>query len=52
MTGNNALIWIDGEMVPHNEAKVHFLSPALHYGLAAFEGIRCYETQQGPIPTS
>jgi branched-chain amino acid aminotransferase len=48
MTGNNALIWIDGELVPHNEAKVHFLSPALHYGLAAFEGIRCYETQQGP----
>ena len=48
MTGTNALIWMDGELIPHNEATVHFLSPALHYGLAAFEGIRCYESDQGP----
>lgn len=48
MAGTNALIWMDGELVPHNEATVHFLSPALHYGLAAFEGIRCYESDQGP----
>jgi branched-chain amino acid aminotransferase len=48
MAGKNALIWMDGELVPHNEATVHFLSPALHYGLAAFEGIRCYDTDQGP----
>ncbi|MCJ7568979.1 MAG: branched-chain amino acid transaminase [Anaerolineales bacterium] len=48
MAGTNALIWMDGELVPHNEATVHFLSPALHYGLAAFEGIRCYDTNQGP----
>lgn len=48
MAGTNALIWMDGELIPHNEATVHFLSPALHYGLAAFEGIRCYESDQGP----
>jgi len=48
MVGNNALIWMDGELIPHNEATVPFLSPSLHYGLAAFEGIRCYDTQMGP----
>lgn len=41
-------IWIDGELVPYENATVHFLSPALHYGLAAFEGIRCYSTPHGP----
>jgi len=41
-------IWIDGELVPYENATVHFLSPALHYGLAAFEGIRCYATSRGP----
>jgi branched-chain amino acid aminotransferase len=41
-------IWIDGELIPYENATVHFLSPALHYGLAAFEGIRCYNTSQGP----
>lgn len=41
-------IWMDGELVPHEQAKVHFLAPALHYGLGVFEGIRCYETSEGP----
>ena len=41
-------IWIDGELVAYENATVHFLSPALHYGLAAFEGIRCYATSKGP----
>lgn len=41
-------IWIDGELIPFENATVHFLSPALHYGLAAFEGIRCYSTPKGP----
>lgn len=41
-------IWIDGELTPYKDATVHFLSPALHYGLAAFEGIRCYSTPKGP----
>jgi branched-chain amino acid aminotransferase len=40
-------IWIDGEMVPYDEAKVHVLTHSLHYGLAVFEGMRCYETTTG-----
>lgn len=42
------MIWLNGELVPEDAAKVPFLAPALHYGLAAFEGIRCYSTENGP----
>lgn len=41
-------IWMNGEMVPFEKATIHFLTPALHYGLGAFEGIRCYNTPKGP----
>lgn len=41
-------IWMDGELVPHDQATVHFLSPTLHYGTGIFEGIRCYDTPKGP----
>jgi branched-chain amino acid aminotransferase len=37
-------IWIDGEMVPWREAKVHVLTHTLHYGLGVFEGVRAYNT--------
>ncbi len=40
-------IWMDGELVPWEEAKVHILTHSLHYGLAVFEGIRCYKTRLG-----
>jgi branched-chain amino acid aminotransferase len=40
-------IWMNGEMLPFQEANVHFLSPTMHYGIGAFEGIRCYETTKG-----
>jgi branched-chain amino acid aminotransferase len=40
-------IWINGEMVPWHEAKIHVLSHALHYGSGVFEGIRAYETDKG-----
>jgi branched-chain amino acid aminotransferase len=40
-------IWINGEFVPWEEAKVHVLSHALHYGTGVFEGIRAYETERG-----
>ena len=40
-------IWMNGEMLPFQEANVHFLSPTMHYGIGAFEGIRCYETPKG-----
>lgn len=40
-------IWFDGKFVAWDEAKVHVLTHALHYGSSVFEGIRCYETAQG-----
>ncbi len=42
------IIWMNGEFVPWDEAKVHFLVHALHYGSAIFEGIRAYKTNSGP----
>ena len=36
-------IWFDGEMVAFEDAKIHVLAHTLHYGLGAFEGIRCYK---------
>jgi len=42
------VIWFDGEFVPWDEAKIHVLSHALHYGSSVFEGIRAYETPEGP----
>jgi branched-chain amino acid aminotransferase len=41
-------IWMDGEIVPYQQARVHVLTPTLHYGLGAFEGIRAYQTPSGP----
>ena len=41
-------IWMDGELVPWEQAKVHLLTHALHYGYGVFEGIRAYATSQGP----
>ena len=41
-------VWMNGRTVPHAEAVVHFLTPALHYGAGVFEGIRCYATERGP----
>jgi branched-chain amino acid aminotransferase len=42
------LIWMNGELVPWDEAKVHVLTHGLHYGTGVFEGVRCYETDRGP----
>jgi len=41
-------IWMDGKFVNWDDAKIHVLTHSLHYGLALFEGIRCYETEEGP----
>ena len=41
-------IWMDGELVDWDKATVHVLSHSLHYGTGVFEGIRAYETSQGP----
>ncbi len=40
-------IWMNGKLVPFNNAKVHILTHALHYSTAVFEGIRCYNTPNG-----
>lgn len=37
-------IWLDGELVPWKEAKVHVLTHTFHYGLGVFEGVRAYAT--------
>lgn len=41
-------IWMDGEIVPFDQATIHIITPTLHYGMGVFEGIRCYETPSGP----
>ena len=41
-------IWMNDEMLPYEKATLHFLTPALHYGAAVFEGIRAYNTDKGP----
>ncbi len=40
-------IWLDGRLVPWDEANVHVLTHTLHYGLGVFEGVRCYEGASG-----
>lgn len=47
MVDKVAKIWMDGKMVPWDEANVHILTHTLHYGLGVFEGIRCYEQSDG-----
>ena len=42
------LIWMNGEFVAWEDAKVHVLSHGLHYGTGVFEGVRCYDTEIGP----
>jgi len=39
---------MNGELVKWNDAKVHFLTHALHYGTGVFEGIRCFRTSSNP----
>ena len=41
------LIWMNGDFVPWEDAKVHVLTHGLHYGTGVFEGIRAYETELG-----
>jgi branched-chain amino acid aminotransferase len=42
------LIWMNGEFVAWEDAKIHVLTHGLHYGTGVFEGIRCYDTEIGP----
>jgi branched-chain amino acid aminotransferase len=45
MADRDGVIWLDGEMVPWREAKVHVLTHTLHYGMGVFEGVRAYKTE-------
>ncbi len=47
MADRDGVIWMDGEMVPWREAKVHVLTHTLHYGMGVFEGVRAYHADQG-----
>jgi branched-chain amino acid aminotransferase len=44
LADRDGLIWMDGEMVPWRDAKVHVLTHTFHYGLGVFEGVRAYKT--------
>ncbi len=41
-------VWMDGALVPWDQANVHILTHTLHYGTGVFEGVRCYKTAKGP----
>ncbi len=41
-------IWLSGKFVPWDEATIHVGSHVIHYGSSLFEGIRCYNTHEGP----
>ena len=41
-------VWLNGKLLRFEEATLHFLTPALHYGIGVFEGIRCYAAADGP----
>jgi branched-chain amino acid aminotransferase len=41
-------IWMNGELVAWDEARIHVLTHTLHYGMGVFEGIRAYSTNDGP----
>lgn len=43
----DGVIWMNGEMVPWREAKVHVLTHTLHYGMGVFEGVRAYHAKNG-----
>jgi branched-chain amino acid aminotransferase len=40
-------VWMDGKLVPWDQAQIHVLTHSLHYGSGVFEGIRAYETKKG-----
>src|SRR5690348_4758053 len=45
---NHHRIWRDGKFVDWEDANIHVMSHVVHYGSSVFEGVRCYETPNGP----
>ncbi|HEU4623101.1 MAG TPA: branched-chain amino acid transaminase [Burkholderiaceae bacterium] len=48
MADRDGFIWMDGRLIDWRDAKIHVLTHTLHYGMGVFEGVRCYQTDQGP----
>jgi branched-chain amino acid aminotransferase len=48
MAQTSKYIWMNGALVPFENATLPFMTAGLHYGIAVFEGIRCYDTGKGP----
>lgn len=48
MLREDAKIWFNGKIIDYKDAKISILTHSLHYGSSVFEGIRAYETQNGP----
>ena len=48
MADRDGWIWYDGKLVPWRDANTHVLTHTLHYGMGVFEGVRCYNTVDGP----
>jgi branched-chain amino acid aminotransferase len=48
MADRDGFIWYDGKLVPWRDATTHVLTHTLHYGMGVFEGVRAYQTPQGP----
>jgi len=42
-------IWMDGEFIDWDDARIHVCTHVVHYGTAVFEGMRCYKTPMGPV---
>jgi branched-chain amino acid aminotransferase len=47
MADRDGVIWLDGELLPWREARIHVLTHSLHYGMGVFEGLRAYATERG-----
>ncbi len=45
----NGKVWMNGKLVPWNEANIHIASHVIHYGSCLFEGFRAYETPKGTV---
>ncbi len=41
-------VWHNGHLVPWDDAKIHVMAHVVNYGSSVFEGIRCYQTANGP----
>src|SRR5438552_4186461 len=48
MNGKTKVVWLDGRFVSWMDANVQLLAKVVQYGAGVFEGIRCYETADGP----